>query len=411
MSFLHCGCSKGRVSESDGPRPYDRSTYTALPNDRAETPVKTDGMSSSESNSIAGLEFEPAAACYELYTTIGKGHNEAANINLAKHLTSGQLVAIKRICLETPGLDYNTLQNEIVLCQTLHHSKIIPHYCNFMYCQELWTVMPLMAFGSCRDLIHAYFSTGLSEQTIAYILRDILQALEYLHNRGIIHRSVKAAHILIGANGKVCLSGLQYAYSMIQGGKRYKTVHSYPDNAIQCLQWFSPEILKQNLAGYDTKSDIYSIGITACELGNGQTPFSDMPATQMLLEKLNGTKPILADSTTVADFIVEDDINGQTVNEETKAETAIFQRTFSQHFHNFVGLCLEKDPNLRPTATALLGHPFLKNLRKKTTDVLPGLLHPVTPLTDASRLPKDNSVTEQLTDQMSSVTMEDDWLF
>ncbi|ESO83560.1 hypothetical protein LOTGIDRAFT_197245, partial [Lottia gigantea] len=360
-----------------------------LPNEKAEVINKSDGMSLSESNSTAGLEFEPISSCYEVYSVIGKGHNDAASISLAKHLSSGHHVAIKRIGLETPGLDYNALQNEIVLCQQLNHPKIIPHYCNFMHCQELWTVMPLMAFGSSRDLIHAYFSTGLPESAIAYILRDILQALEYLHSRGIIHRSIKAAHILIGASGKVCLSGLQYAYSMIQGGKKYKLVHDYPENAVQCLQWFSPEILKQNLAGYDTKSDIYSLGITACELGNGQTPFSDMPATQMLLEKLNGTKPILADSTFILLFnftktyssLLISYFSGQTVSDETKADNAIFKRTFSQHFHNFVSLCLEKDPKLRPTASALLNHPFFKKLNKRTCDILPGLLHPVTPLT------------------------------
>ncbi|XP_046553140.1 STE20-related kinase adapter protein alpha-like isoform X1 [Haliotis rubra] len=396
MSLLHCACTKARVSDSPSAnKPFDRSIYTPLGDDRGDVTARSEASSSdSFSSTTAMLEFESDASCYELYSVIGKGHQDTATISLAKHLTSGATIAIKRTDLEANDLDLNLLQREIVLCKQLQHEKILPHYKNFIHGQELWSIMPLMAFGSSRDLVHAFFTIGLPEQAIAYILRDTLLALEYLHNRGIIHRGIKASHILISAAGKVCLSGLQTAIFMMQDGKRLRVVHDYPENAIEHLQWFSPEILEQNLSGYDTKSDIYSLGITACELANGQAPFTDMPVTQMLLEKLNGTKPMLADSTTVGNFVTEDAISesdGARADDANRPEKVFFERTFSQHFHNFVSLCVERDIEQRPTATSLLNHPLFKNLRRKTSEALPALLHPVTPLTDISKLPKDNS--------------------
>jgi len=57
----------------------------------------------------------------------------------------------------------------------------------FMWC--IGSVM-FVTSGSCHDLLHAHFKDGLPEMAVAYILRDVLQAIDYLHNRGIIHRYV-----------------------------------------------------------------------------------------------------------------------------------------------------------------------------------------------------------------------------
>ncbi|KAK3098963.1 hypothetical protein FSP39_024749, partial [Pinctada imbricata] len=331
---------------------------------------------------------------YIMICISGKGCYEAATITLAKHLTTSKNVAIKRTHVEKIKFDISVLQREIILTKQLNCDKVLHHYSSFVHGKEVWTIMPLMAYGSAKDLLHAYFTTGLPEQAISYILRDVVVALEYLHHRGIIHRSVRASHILIAASGKVCLSGLRNAYCLINHGVKTKLAHEYPENGLTSLQWLSPEILEQNLGGYDSKSDIYSLGVTACEVANGHAPFADMPLTQMLLEKLSGTKPVLADSTAVADLMadeisgVQDSGLGTETNQTSEIIEVAKTRKFSNSFHNFTDICLEKEPKSRPTAAALQSHSFVKHLKKRTSDVLPGLLQPLSPLTDISKLPK-----------------------
>ena len=64
--------------------------------------------------------------------------------------------------------------------------------------------------------------------------------------------------------------------------------------------WLAPEVLRQDLNGYGTQSDIYSFGICICELSNGIAPFAEMEMEplRILYEKLRGTTPFLMDSQT-----------------------------------------------------------------------------------------------------------------
>ena len=94
---------------------------------------------------------------------------------------------------------------------------------------------------------------GLPENIITIILRDILSALVHLHSKQIIHRSIRASHILLDPNKPmVKLTGLRYACNLQDPpGQGLPVRYDYPLHVVATnLNWLSPEILEQNLKGY-----------------------------------------------------------------------------------------------------------------------------------------------------------------
>ncbi|KAF4012735.1 hypothetical protein G4228_003637 [Cervus hanglu yarkandensis] len=311
--------------------------------------------------------FLPEGGCYELLTVIGKGFEDLMTVNLARYRPTGEYVTVRRIDLEACSNEMVTfLQGELHVSKLFSHPNILPYGATFIADNELWVVTSFMAYGSAKDLICTHFMDGMSELAIAYILQGALKALDYIHHMGYVHRSVKASHVLISADGKVYLSGLRSNLSMISHGQRQRVVHDFPKYSIKVLPWLSPEVLQQNLQGYDAKSDIYSVGITACELANGHVPFKDMPATQMLLEKLNGTVPCLLDTSTIPAEELTMSTSRSAANSGLSESLAPstprtsngdspshpYHRTFSPHFHHFVEQCLQRNPDMRCSCRA-----------------------------------------------------------
>lgn len=132
---------------------------------------------------------------------------------------------------------------------------------------------------------------------IAFTIRDVLSGVEYLHQRGYIHRSIRGSHILLNQS-KAALSGFRSCSSFLSHGGRVTAFHHLAADSEHSLNWLAPEVLEQNLIGYNEKSDMYSIGITCCELANGIEPFADAQPTLMFTEKIRGNIPTLLDHST-----------------------------------------------------------------------------------------------------------------
>jgi len=320
---------------------------------------------------------------YKIISTLGQCFEERAAVYLAKHVASRSMVALKKFYMDKIKEESSLIDLEIILTKQLQHPNILPYYTTFVNGPEVCVISPLMAYGSCRDLLNQHFNEGLPEQAIKIILRDILDALNYVHKKGYIHRAIRASHVLVSSVGKACLTGFRYACPIVLNGKWQKKIHSFPSNTKVNLNWLSPELLEQNLIGYNEKSDIYSVGMVICELANGSEPFAGMSSTLMLTEKVRGCTPQLLDCSTVPQ-----EVNGDCSGGDCDISPKIINRRFSEHLHEIAGLCLAREPYARPTAEQLFTHPIFKNIRKSLP--LRDLLKPALPLSDKVAFNRDD---------------------
>uniref|UniRef100_W5N1H3 STE20-related kinase adapter protein alpha n=1 Tax=Lepisosteus oculatus TaxID=7918 RepID=W5N1H3_LEPOC len=428
MSFLRWVSEKLSVESLRDLELFGASPLNLSPSQANEE--STESLASLPHREAMG-SFLPDNSSYELLTIIGKYTflSSPSTITCQKKKRTGEHVNTHgtdlQLCTRKRKTFSWLLEDQYVMLfffggdQTFQTSVCVLMVLGYVICPDVIT-------GSAKDLISTHFTDGMNELAIAYILQGILKALDYIHHMGYVHRSVKASHVLISADGQVFLSGLRSIFSLIRHGQRARVVHDFPQYSVKVLPWLSPEVLQQNLQGYDARSDIYSLGITACELANGHVPFKDMPATQMLLEKLNGTVPCLLDTSTIPpeELTMKPSRSGadsgicegtgacSTRHANGEPSQHPYNRTFSSHFHAFVELCLQRNPERRPSASTLLSHSFFKQIKRRASDALPELLRPVAPITnfECAQPPDSPTVMASLESSLSHLEV-DDWDF
>ena len=124
---------------------------------------------------------------------------------------------------------------------------------------------------------------------VKYILRKVLEGLAHLHSLGIIHRDIKSDNVLINRKGKIKLADFGYSCRLANPEEDSRS------SRVGTAAWMAPELIKAKTAGYGTSIDIWSFGILAVELANGQPPNLEKAQSEILSQILRGPTPMLKD--------------------------------------------------------------------------------------------------------------------
>ncbi|CAE6510510.1 unnamed protein product [Rhizoctonia solani] len=259
------------------------------------------------------------------------GSGSFGSVYLGMDAVQGLLMAVKQVELPT-GSSQNeerkksmltALEREIELLKQLQHENIVQYLDSSIDTHHLNIFLEYVPGGSVATLLRNY---GAFEEPLARNwVRQILQGLNYLHEREIIHRDIKGGNILVDNKGGIKISDFGISKKVednLLGGSR---IHR--PSLQGSVFWMAPEVVKQT--SYTYKADIWSVGCLVVEMLTGQHPWAQLSQMQAIFKIGSLARPTIPPD-------------------------------ISPEAEDFLNKTFELDYTIRPTAAELLNHPWVR---------------------------------------------------
>ena len=257
----------------------------------------------------------------KLFTILQKvGQGNYGSVYKVQNNKTGEILAAKICKIESNNTE--SFYKEINMLKQCDSPYILKYYSSYIKNNTIWIVLEFCDGGSLLDIMRIT-NIFYNEKEIASIIKMVLKGLQFLHAQRKIHRDIKAGNILLNDEGVAKLGDFGVSAQLTNSISKKVSKIGTP-------YWMSPEVISQN--SYDSKCDIWSLGITCIELAEGEPPYSEV-RTFLVMKKI--------------------------LNNPPKGLTN--PNLWSSDFNDFVEKCLIFNPAERPTATQLLNHSFIQN--------------------------------------------------
>ncbi|CAH1799809.1 unnamed protein product [Owenia fusiformis] len=260
------------------------------------------------------------------------GEGQFGKVYTAVNMDTGELMAMKEIKFK-PN-DHQAIKeiaDELKIFEGIRHESLVRHYGVEVYKDEMFVFMEYCDEGTIEEASRLV----LDEPIIRQYTREILVAVNVLHDNSIIHRDIKGANIFLTSNGPLKLGDFGCSVQL----KSQATITGEISSMAGTTAFMAPEVITRNTSqGHGRAADIWSLGCVVIEMATGKRPWHELENTYQIMFKVGmGSTPPIPDN----------------LSEEGK---------------DFLSHCFEHEPKQRWKAADLLNHQFVKVVVDEDSD-------------------------------------------